>query len=202
VPIARAPLVCVIVALACNRVDRESVAQAERAVDDAQKQVEDGLRNAQDRAVAVEQDLGKAAERVQKRVEEVGKDAIPAPTDEEVAGLVRDAPAAISCDEHSCTVARSVADRLRAKPAAFATQAHVVPEQRDGRVIGLRLSEVKELPRLLGFRERDVIVSINGLRLQSLQNVPQLFLQLQSATRFTVEYERAGERATKVIAIV
>jgi type II secretion system protein C len=195
VPIARTTLVVFIVGLACNRPDRESVAQAERAVDD-------GLRTARERAAAVEQDLGKAAAQVQKRVEQVSTETIPAPSDEEVADLVRDAPAAISCEEHSCTVARSVADRLRAKPAAFATQAHVVPEQRDGRVVGLRLSEVKELPRLLGFRERDVIVSINGLRLQSLQNVPQLFLQLQSATRFTVEYERAGERATKTITIV
>jgi type II secretion system protein C len=191
----------VVAMLACNE-QKVDVDRAQRAVDDAQKQVEDGLKTAQERVEAVEQDLGKAAEQVQTKVEDVTKDAIPASSDEEVAELAREAKTAIECDEESCTIQRSVADKLREKPATFASQAKVDPEKRDGSVVGLRLSEVKELPQALGFRDRDVIVSINGLRVQSVQSIPQIVLQLRGANRFTVEYERAGVRATKTIAIV
>ncbi|HWB82365.1 MAG TPA: hypothetical protein VG755_45685 [Nannocystaceae bacterium] len=190
-------------AAACSgSAEQIDVEQAQRAVDDAQKQVEDGLRTAQKKVEAVEQDIGKAAEQVQSQVQDVTADAIQASSDDEVEQLVRDAEAGISCDEESCTIQRSIADRLRAKPATFATQAKVDPEHRDGGVVGMRISEVKDLPRLLGFRDRDVIVSINGLRVQSVQSIPQIVLQLRGANRFTVEYERAGVRATKTIAIV
>lgn len=197
------PLCFVLVAmLACSGGQQVDVDRAQQAVDDAQKQVEDGLRTAQQRVEAVEQDLGKAAEQVQTKVEDVTKDAIPTSSDEEVAEVVRDAKTGIECDEESCTIQRSLAEKLRAKPATFATQAKVDPEHRDGSVVGLRISEVKELPQALGFQERDVIVSINGLRVQSVQSIPQIVLQLRGANRFTVEYERAGVRATKTIAIV
>lgn len=178
------------------------VEKAQRAVDDAQQQVQDGLRTAQKKVEAVEQDLGKAAEQVQSQVQDVTADAIQAPSDDELDALVREAESGIACEEDSCTIPRSIADRLRAKPATFATQAKVDPEHRDGAVVGMRISEVKDLPRLLGFRDRDVIISINGLRVQSLQSIPQIVLQLRGANRFTVEYERAGVRATKTIAIV
>lgn len=187
---------------ACSEASDVDVQRAQRAVDDAQKQVEDGLRTAQERVEGVEKDLGKAAEEVQSKVQDVTKDAIPATSDDELAALVNEAKTGITCEEESCTIQRTVAERLRAKPATFATQAKVDPEHRDGSVVGLRLSEVKELPQLLGFQDRDVIVSINGLRVQSVQSIPQIVLQLRGANRFTVEYERAGVRATKTIAIV
>lgn len=178
------------------------VKQAERAVDDAQKQVEHGLRETRERVVEVGEDLGKAAEQVQTKVGEVAADTIPVADGEAAADILRDASSAISCTEEACTIEKAMADRMRAQPTMFATQAKVDPERRDGRAVGLMLSEVQELPRLLGFRDRDVIVSINGLPVQSMQSVPQIVLQLRSATRFTVVYERAGVRATKVIDIV
>lgn len=184
------------------------VAQAGRVVDEAKKQaevaqhqVEGGLRVAKTRVEEVGQDLGKAAGQVQTEVQTRAADAVPATRGAALDELVRDAPTAISCEEESCTIERSFADRLRAQPVAVASQAKVDPEQRDGRSIGLRLSEVGELPRLLGFQDRDVVTTVNGIQVRSLQSVPQLALQLRSATRFTIVYERGSTTSTKQITI-
>jgi type II secretory pathway component PulC len=199
---ASACIAAIAVATACGATgERIDVEKAERAVDQAQKQVEGGLRTARDRVEDVGQDLGKAAEQVQSQVQTATADAVPISGDTEVADLVLGGPAAISCVEEACTVERAFADRMRAKPMALASQARVDPERRDGRTIGLRMSEVRELPHLFGFQDRDVVTSINGLALKSVQSIPQVVLQLRSANRFVVEYERGSDRSSKVITI-
>jgi type II secretory pathway component PulC len=198
-----------VLACACNGAgDRIDVEKAERAVDEAQKQVEvasqqveGGLRTARDRVEDVGEDLGKAAGQVGTQVRSATAEAVPVASEAELSALVAEAKTAIACEQESCTIQRAFADRLRAKPVAMASQAKVDPEQRDGQTVGLRMSEVGEIPRLLGFQERDVMLTINGMPLRSLQGIPQLALQLRSATRFAVEYERAGTSSTKMITI-
>ncbi|MBC8071092.1 MAG: hypothetical protein IAG13_22395 [Deltaproteobacteria bacterium] len=201
-------MVLLVLACACSGGERIDVDKAERVVDEAQKQVEvasqqveGGLRNARDRVEDVGEDLGKAAGEMQTQVRTATAEAVPVASEAELADLGRDAGTAIACEQESCTIERAFAERLRSKPTVMASQAKVDPEQRDGRTIGLRISEVGEIAKLLGFQERDVMLTINGMPLHSLQGIPQIALQLRAATRFAVEYERGGTSSTKMIAI-
>jgi hypothetical protein len=172
------------------------VEQAEVAARRTGEQVVAGLDTARDKVVAVGGDLRDAAGQAARTVDprSVEPDAADA--------LARDAPTAVACPEpERCTIAVAYADRLRANPGFLATQARVVPHRSDGRADGLEISELEALPRALGFQARDVVHSINGLRVQSLQSAPQLYLQLRSARRFTVVFTRGSEQRTRVIEI-
>ncbi|MFO0631709.1 MAG: hypothetical protein U0168_02530 [Nannocystaceae bacterium] len=109
---------------------------------------------------------------------------------------------AIACDGDRCTVAAALAASLRADPAALVGLGRLEPVERDGRALGLRVLALEPLPRRLGFADGDVIVSINGLAVQSPQSAPQLYLQLRAARRFTVVFERDGVRRTKRVDVV
>lgn len=178
------------------------VEQAQHVARQTGERVAVGLGNAKDKVDAVSGDVRSAAKDAGRQINEAA--AAEVAVDPDVAAtLSRGAEASIACPTpERCTIAAAYADRLRANPAFLSSQARVVPHQRDGRTIGVQLSDVQPLPGHMGFRERDVIVSVNGLRVQSLQSAPQLYLQLRSARRFTVVYERGSERRTCTIDVV
>jgi type II secretory pathway component PulC len=180
-----------------NAVPEVDVEQAEVVARRTGEQVVAGLDTARDKVVAVGGDLRTAAGQAAARTVDP-RSVEPAAAD----ALARDATTAVACPEpERCTIAAAYADRLRANPGFLATQARVVPHRSDGRADGLEISELEALPRALGFQARDVVHSINGLRVQSLQSAPQLYLQLRSARRFTVVFTRGSEQRTRVIEI-
>lgn len=185
---------------ACLDASEVDVEQAEVVARRTGEQVVAGLDTARDKVVAVGGDLrdaaGQAADEAARTVDP--RRVEPGAAD----ALVADATASVSCPEpERCTIAAAYADRLRANPGFLAAQARVVVHHTDGRADGLEISELEALPRALGFQARDVVHSINGLRVQSLQSAPQLYLQLRSAKRFTVVFTRGSERRTHVIEI-
>lgn len=186
------PLVVMLGVAGC----REAAEAADIDVDAAQRvaertgqEVVAGIDTARKKVEAVGGDLRDAAEQAQKSAAGVGEvDA------DESRALHADAAAAIQCPtEDSCTIERSYADRLRRNPGFLANMGRVEPHDVDGRRVGIKVSQLEPLPKRLGFRDDDVIYSINGLRLHSLQAVPQLLLQLRSARRFTVVFARDGQ---------
>lgn len=187
------------VGLACTDAEVE---QAQDVARQTGERVAVGIGNAKEKVDAVSGDVRSAAKDAKQTINEVAAVDLVVDTDV-AAALTRDAKEAIACAEpERCTIAAAYADRLRANPAFLSSQARVVPQERDGRTVGVQLSDVQPLPSLLGFRERDVIVSVNGQRVQSLQSAPQLYLQLRSAKRFTVVYERGSEQRTCTIDVV
>lgn len=174
------------------------VDQAEQVARQAGDKVASGLDTAREKVVAVGGDFRDAAEQAGRSVGQ-GATVDAAEAD----ALAREGETAIVCDtpEH-CTVSRAYLDRLRANPAFLTGQARVVPYRRDGRAAGLEISALESVPKQFGFRDRDIIRSINGLAVQSLQSAPQLYLQLRSARRFTVVFERGSEQLTREIDVV
>jgi type II secretory pathway component PulC len=176
---------------------REAAEAADIDVDAAQRvaertgeEVVAGIDTARKRVEAVGGELRDAAEQAQRSAGAVGEvDA------DERRALQADAATAIQCPtEGSCTIERSYADRLRRNPGVLASMGRVEPHEVDGRRVGIRVSQLEPMPQRLGFRDDDVIYSINGVRLQSLQAVPQLLLQLRSARRFTIAFARDGQQ--------
>jgi len=98
---------------------------------------------------------------------------------------------AIKCDGNSCTVERKFINQLLANPAALATQAAARPYSRDV-LSGFQLSRVRKgtIPRLMGLRSGDVITSINGQPLETLDGAMKLYAKMRNASNLTVDYVR------------
>lgn len=175
--------------------------QAGRVADQAGERVAEGLEVARGQVQAAGKEIGRAAQDVGQRVDDAAQATMTddAALREQVA---REAETAVVCDEQRCTITQSLADRLRANPGVVLHQAHVEPHRVDARVVGMRISRLEPLPLRMGFRDGDLLVSVNGLALQSLQSAPQLYLQLRSARRFTVVFERDSQRRTFVLEVV
>ncbi len=98
---------------------------------------------------------------------------------------------AIKCDGNSCTVERKFINQLLANPAALATQAAARPYTRDV-LSGFQLSRVRKgtIPRMMGMRSGDVVTSINGQPLETLDGAMKLYAKLRNASHLTVDYVR------------
>jgi general secretion pathway protein C len=104
---------------------------------------------------------------------------------------------AISCKGLSCTVDRAFVNKLVASPAMLMKQGRAMPYSRTG-LKGFRLSGVFKgtLPNLLGLKTGDVITSINGQSLESIDGATQMYMSLRTASALSVEFTRSkgGER--------
>lgn len=164
---------------------------AQRAAERTGEEVAQGLDTARKKVEAVGGDLRDAAAQAQKSA---GEAVVGEVSDDERAALHAEAATAITCaTPEACTIERAFADRLRRNPGFLADMGRVEPFDVDGRRVGVQVTQLEPLPKRLGFQDRDVIYSVNGLRLHSLQSVPQLLLQLRSARRFTVVFARGAE---------
>lgn len=196
-------LVAMVLALGCREAARAvdvDVDEAEHVARQTGEKVAAGLGEAREKVEAVGGDLRDAAREAGRSVSDAAR-AADDPTAHD--GLAREAGDAIACaSPERCTITAAYMERLRANPGFVTAQARVVPHRRDGRADGLEISGLEPLPQRLGFRSGDVIQSINGLSVHSLQSAAQLYLQLRSARRFTVVFARGDERHTFEIEVV
>jgi hypothetical protein len=80
----------------------------------------------------------------------------------------------------------------------------VVPEQRDGKVVGLRLRGVPPngLLGLIGLREGDRLESINGYSVTEPNQMLALYVRIRQIDRLSIAIERDGRPVTIEIKIV
>jgi len=96
----------------------------------------------------------------------------------------------------SCSVGRREFDAMVADPNRLLRQVQVSPAGKGYRLSGIRGdSDVGKL----GFRNGDVIVAINGTRLDDQIGLLGLYGGLGSTRTYNVTYERAGVRQTRTI---
>jgi general secretion pathway protein C len=100
--------------------------------------------------------------------------------------------------ERSYEIDRAVLEEALANVNQFARDVRVVPEARDGRPAGFRLTAVRPGSVLagLGLQEGDLVAAINGLELTTAEQVLALYLKLKSASHLSVALERGGRRIT------
>lgn len=104
---------------------------------------------------------------------------------------------AVQCaSEASCTVARRDFDAMVADPDKLARQVQVTPAGAGYRLSGIRAgSQVSQL----GFRNGDVLLSVNGTRLDDQLGLLGLYAGLDSTRSYNVSYQRAGAKHSRTI---
>ncbi|MBL4687514.1 MAG: hypothetical protein JKY37_23160 [Nannocystaceae bacterium] len=111
---------------------------------------------------------------------------------------------AINCpSDNLCIIQRSFVDQILSNPAMLAKQARVVPSQKDGKTQGYKLYGIRRgtLPKLLGLKNGDMITSINGQELTSIDKAMALYTKLRRASQLEVNIIRKGKAMTKEIQI-
>jgi type II secretion system protein C len=132
--------------------------------------------------------------------------AVPLPEGDENSREIEGAAEAISCSDsesNSCTVDRAFVEKLLANPAQLAKQARIVPAVRDGETKGYKFYGIRpgSLPKLLGIKNGDLLTSVNGHQLESLDQAMDLYNKLRRASHLSVTIERKGQLVQKEIDI-
>jgi general secretion pathway protein C len=129
----------------------------------------------------------------------------PAAVEEEKPpGAIDGAETAIKCPtENTCVVERAFVEGLLANPAQLATQARVIPAMKDGETKGFKFYGIRKgsLPSLLGLKNGDMILSINGEELVSVDQAMGLYMKLRNASNLSLTLDRKGETVSKEIQI-
>ncbi|MEX1367285.1 MAG: hypothetical protein AB1Z98_29430 [Nannocystaceae bacterium] len=129
----------------------------------------------------------------------------PEPSDREIEGAAE----GIQCTEPAperieCTIDRAFIDDLMSHPSQLARQARVVPRLVDGETSGFKLYGIRRgsLPKLLGLKNGDAIVRVDGKELSDVDAAMEAYTALPKAERFVVELERKGLPIALAIEII
>lgn len=130
----------------------------------------------------------------------------PLMSEEDPRSLLAPAIAAgVACEsETRCTIDQAFVDAALANPASLAKQARVVPAMRDGVTSGYKLYGIRpgSLPKALGLKNGDLIRSVNGHPLTTLDETMKLYTKLRVEKTFILEIDRRGSPLTLTIEIV
>jgi hypothetical protein len=114
--------------------------------------------------------------------------------------------AAVRCaSEGRCSIDRAFLETLLINPAGLAKQARVVPKiAESGAVEGYKLYGIRRgsLPRALGLKNGDLVGSVDGKPLASLEEAMTTFTKLRGAKSFTLGIVRKGAPFSLTIDIV
>ena len=164
--------------------------------------VEHGLIHLQNQSVLEYLELG--AEIATPKKSKSTVDETPTKPTKPTKGAIPGADEAIKCDsEDSCTIERAFIDQILANPAALMKQARVLPAVVDGETRGFKFAGIRSgsLPKLLGLSNGDVLTSVNGKDIRSIDDATALYTKLRNAPNLSINVERKGKQITKEITI-
>ena len=92
-------------------------------------------------------------------------------------------------------VDRQVVDRVLENQAELMRSARIVPEQENGKVVGIRLFGIRPdtLLGALGMENGDRLQTINGFDMTSPEKALEAYARLRTADRLTVQVNRRGQ---------
>jgi general secretion pathway protein C len=111
------------------------------------------------------------------------------PLDPEFAkGIVKVSPTEFNID-------RGVVDKILENQADLMRQARIVPEQENGKVVGIRMFGVRPDTLLghLGMENGDRLQTINGFDMASPEKALEAYARLRTADKLTVSLNRRGQ---------
>lgn len=90
---------------------------------------------------------------------------------------------------------RGVVDKILENQADLMRQARIVPEQENGKVVGIRLFGVRQdtLLGVLGMENGDRLQTINGFDMSSPEKALEAYARLRTADKLTVQVNRRGQ---------
>jgi general secretion pathway protein C len=97
--------------------------------------------------------------------------------------------------ETEFNVDRSVVDKILENQAELMRSARIVPEQKDGKVVGIRLFGIRPdtLLGTLGFQNGDRLETINGFNMSSPEKALEAYARLRTAPNLNVKVNRRGK---------
>jgi len=100
--------------------------------------------------------------------------------------------------ETEFNVDRSVIDNVLENQAQLMRSARIVPEQKDGKTVGIRLFGIRQdtLLGTLGMQNGDRLEKINGFDMASPEKALEAYARLRTATSLTVQLTRRGKPLT------
>jgi general secretion pathway protein C len=100
--------------------------------------------------------------------------------------------------ETEFNVDRSVIDNVLENQAQLMRSARIVPEQKDGKTVGIRLFGIRQdtLLGTLGMQNGDRLEKINGFDMASPEKALEAYARLRTATSLTVQVTRRGKPLT------
>jgi len=95
-------------------------------------------------------------------------------------------------------VDRAVVDNILENQAQLMRTARIVPEQKDGKVVGIRMFGIRPdtLLGTLGLQNGDRLESINGFEMASPEKALEAYARLRTAEKLTVKVTRRGQPVT------
>jgi general secretion pathway protein C len=92
-------------------------------------------------------------------------------------------------------VDRGVVDKILENQAELMRQARIVPEQENGKVVGIRLFGVRQdtLLGTLGMENGDRLEKINGFDMTSPEKALEAYARLRTADHLTISLNRKGQ---------
>jgi general secretion pathway protein C len=89
---------------------------------------------------------------------------------------------------------RSVVDKILENQAEFMRSARIVPEQKDGKVVGVRMFGIRPdtLLGTLGLQNGDRLETINGFNMASPEKALEAYARLRTASALNVKVNRRG----------
>jgi general secretion pathway protein C len=90
---------------------------------------------------------------------------------------------------------RSVVDKILENQAELMRSARIVPEQKDGKVVGVRLFGIRPdtLLGTLGLQNGDRLETINGFNMASPEKALEAYARLRTASSLNVKVNRRGQ---------
>lgn len=132
-------------------------------------------------------------------------EALPMSVDPGVATPDETLAAFVRCETESrCKVEKAWFEAMMVNPAALAKQARLVPKLEGEKTLGIKLYGIRRgsLPKALELKNGDLVKSINGYPMGSMEKMLEAFTKLRRATTFTLEIERKGVSLTHTVEIV
>lgn len=92
-------------------------------------------------------------------------------------------------------VDRGVVDKILANQAVLMRSARIVPEQQNGKIVGIRLFGIRPdtLLGTLGLKSGDRLESINGFNMTSPEKALEAYARLRTASSLDVKINRRGQ---------
>ena len=184
---------------------KKQVAEAKQAT---KAQLKAAKEVASEHAEAVGEQVADASEQAAKRVGELSKNAAESVDRagkqvERVAVYtpIEGAKEAIQCGEGKCVIDRAFVSQVAKRPEMLAQEAVVFPA--GGDTGGLRLIKVPpgSLPELLGLKEGDIIVEIDGKRIKSASDVLAMARAGGTVRDVPIKYLRGDEELSVLMVL-
>lgn len=101
------------------------------------------------------------------------------------------------------SLAKDYKERLYKNPASLAEVLRISPAQRDGELIGYRVSAGRDRDQFaeLGFQANDIVTSVNGISLDEPSNALEIYKLMRNAKEASFTLERNGEEMEIMVAL-